>query len=205
MLATCASTARIAQAGDAPAADLSSLLQGMRSSPGVVAQFTEVRELALLSSPLEAAGTIYFIPPGRLVRVVTKPGRSRLVVDGDKVRFEDEGGHKAMDLSASPMARQMVDSFVVLFSGDEKKLKELYDTEFRVEAGAWNLKLTPRSAPLSRMIASFEMQGRDSRIDRMVAAEPDGDRTVTTFGQTDVQHRFGQQEITELFAEKPSS
>ena len=99
----------------------------------------------------------------------------------------------------------MVDSFVVLFSGDEKRLKELYEAEFHADGETWSLKLTPRSAPLNRMIASFEMQGRDSRIDRMVAAEPDGDRTVTTFGETDVQHRFGAQELGELFEEKPAS
>lgn len=193
-------------AAPAPApADLSTLLGGMRSSPGVVAHFTEVREIALLSAPLQSAGTIYFIPPGRMVRVVSRPGRSRLVVDGDRVRFEDEGGSKGLDLSASPMARQMVDSFVVLFSGNEARLKELYSTEFRTEGPVWTLKLVPRAAPLDRMIASFEMQGRDSRIDRMVAAEPDGDRTVTTFGETDVQHRFGEQELSELFAEKPAS
>ena len=84
------SLAPVAVAGDAAATDLSALLAGMRSSPGVVARFTETRELALLSSPLEAAGTIYFVPPSRLVRIVTKPGRSRLVVDGDKVRIGAE-------------------------------------------------------------------------------------------------------------------
>jgi outer membrane lipoprotein-sorting protein len=190
--------------GVAPVGDLSALLAGMRSSPGVVAHFTETREIALLSSPLAATGTIYFVPPGRLVRLVTSPGRSRLVVDGSKVRFEDEAGSKGLDLSASPMARQMVDSFVVLFSGDEARLKELYSTEYRADGDTWTLKLVPRSAPLDRMIASFEMQGRDSRIDRMVAAEPDGDRTVTLFGDTDVQHRFGEKELADLFAEKPA-
>lgn len=197
-------SAGAAAAAPAPLGDLSALLAGMRSSPGVVAHFTETREIALLSSPLAAAGTIYFVPPGRLVRLVSSPGRSRLVVDGSKVRFEDEAGSKGLDLSASPMARQMVDSFVVLFSGDEARLKELYSTEYSLDGDTWTLKLAPRSAPLDRMIASFEMQGRDSRIDRMVAAEPDGDRTVTLFGETDVQHRFGEKELADLFAEKPA-
>jgi outer membrane lipoprotein-sorting protein len=194
-----------ASAETLPVADLPSLLAGMRSSPGVVARFTEVRELALLSSPLEAAGTIYFVPPSRMVRVVTRPGRSRFVVDGDKVRFEDEAGSRGLDLAASPMARQMIDSFVVLFSGDEARLKSLYVAEFRGDAAAWTLKLTPRSAPLDRMIAYFELSGREARIDRMVAAEPDGDRTVTTFGETDARHLFGEKELSELFAEPPAS
>jgi len=190
---------------DGAARDLSALLAGMRSTSGVVAQFTETKELALLSSPLEATGTIYFVPPGRLVRVVTSPGRSRLVVDGDKVRFEDETGRKSLDLSASPMARQMIDSFVVLFNGDEKRLKELYTTEFKADGDAWHLHLLPRSAPLDRMVASFDLTGSGARIDRMESVEPDGDRTVTRFGDTDSQHEFSDRELAELFDEKPAS
>lgn len=186
-------------------ADLSALLRGMRSAPGVIAHFTETKELALLSAPLESTGTIYFVPPDRLVRVVTSPGRSRLVVDGDKVRFEDDNGRKALDLSSSPMARQLIDSFVVLFSGDEVRLEQLYSTAFSSDGTSWRLRLLPRSAPLDRMIASFDLSGEGAHIDRMEAVEPDGDRTVTRFGETDAQHRFGADELGELFDEGPAS
>jgi hypothetical protein len=186
-------------AGQAAAHDLSSLLAGMRSATGVVAEFTETKALALLSEPLESAGVIYFVPPDRLVRVVSSPGRSRLVVDGDKVRFEDQTGSKALDMSGSPVARQLVDSFVVLFNGDEKRLKELYEASFSADGAQWKLHLVPRSAPLDRMIASFDLTGTGARIDRMDAVEPDGDRTVTRFGVTDVQHQFTDKELADLF------
>jgi len=205
LAATCAIAA-----DPAPVHDLSSMLAAMRSSPGVVAEFTESKELALLSSPLESAGTIYFIPPHRFVRVVTSPARSRLVVDGDKVRMEDSSGNKALDLSASPIARQIVDSFVVLFNGDEARLRELYRAEYSEDAsaaganaasGAWHLRLAPRSMPLDRMISYFDMYGHGAHVDRMEAVEPDGDRTVTKFGKTDVEHRFTERELADLFAE----
>jgi hypothetical protein len=194
-------------AADVPATgDLSALLAGMRSATGVVARFTETKEIALLSSPLQAAGTIYFLPPGRLVREVTSPGRSRLIVDGDRVRFEDETGSKAMELSGSPIARQLIDSFVVLFNGNEKRLKELYEASFSAEGGAWKLHLVPRSMPLNRMVASFDLAGTGARIDRMDAVEPDGDRTVTIFGETEVHHRFSEAELATLFgASLPSN
>lgn len=190
---------------ETPAGDLASLLAGMRSAPGVIAHFTETKELALLSEPLEAEGVIYFVPPDRLVRLVTRPGRSRLVVDGDQVRFEDANGSKAMDLSSSTIARRMVDSFVVLFSGDQKRLEELYRTDFSVADGTWRLRLEPRSAPLNRMIEFFELTGRGARIDRMEAAEPDGDRTLTLFGRTDADHHFDAGELAELFDPEEAS
>lgn len=184
---------------------LSELMRGMGSASGVVGQFTETKHLALLSEPLEATGTIYFIPPGRLVRLTTSPGRSRLVVDGDKVRFEDESGSNGMDLSASPIARQFVDAFVVLFNGDEARLKSLYDVQFSVEGQSWRLHLVPHSMPLSRMISYFELVGAGPRIDHMEMAEPDGDRTVTRFGEVDVAHRFGAAELASLFGDGPAS
>jgi hypothetical protein len=182
-----------------PAGDLSALLAGMRSATGVVARFRETKELKLLSSPLEAAGTIYFLPPARLVREITSPGRSRLIVDGDQVRFEDETGSKAMDLSGSPIARQLIDSFVVLFNGDEKRLKELYEASFSADGNAWKLHLVPRSMPLNRMVASFDLAGTGAHIDRMESVEPDGDRTITVFGDTEVHHRFSEAELATLF------
>jgi outer membrane lipoprotein-sorting protein len=187
------------------AADLSSLLAGMRSATGVVANFTETKEIKLLSAPLESTGTIYFLPPGRLARVITSPGRSRLIVDGDKVRFEDETGSKAMELAGSVIARQLIDSFVVLFNGDEKRLRELYHATFSTAGGTWRLRLVPRSMPLSRMIGSFDLTGRGARIERMEATEPDGDRTITLFGDTEVHHRFSEAELAELFGTRPGS
>src|SRR5262249_37846912 len=149
-------------------------------------------------------GTIYFIPPARLVRVVSSPGHSRLVVDGDKVRFEDETGHKDLDLSSSPIARQMIDSFIVLFNGDEARLHQLYDEKFQTSGRTWSLHLTPRSMPLDRMIKSFDMSGTGPTIDRMEAVEPDGDRTVTRFGRTETQHEFTKSELAELFGTSPA-
>ncbi|HYB99552.1 MAG TPA: outer membrane lipoprotein carrier protein LolA [Candidatus Limnocylindrales bacterium] len=200
-----AAPAAMLAAGAEQAQTLSALMEGMRSTTGVVAQFEETKHLALLSQPLVARGTVYFVPPDRLVREVSSPGRSRLVVDGDKVVFEDETGRNAMNLSGSPMARQMIDSFVVLFNGDEKRLHELYDVQFSADAGTWKLRLVPRSMPLSRMVASFEMTGRQARIDRMEMAEPDGDRTTTVFGTTDSSHRFTAEELKKLFGEDPAS
>ena len=44
-----------------------------------------------------------------------------------------------------------------------------------------------------------------NNIDRMEAVEPDGDRTVTRFGETDAQYRFGAKELADLFGEDPAS
>src|SRR5512138_2290844 len=109
-------------AGGAPQSDspatLEALMRGMAGASGVEAHFREEKRLALLSEPVESRGTLYFVPPNRLSRETSEPSRSRLVIDGDRVSFDDAAGGNTVDLSASPIAREYVANFVVLFNGD---------------------------------------------------------------------------------------
>jgi hypothetical protein len=157
--------------------------------------------MALLSAPLETRGVIFFRPPDQMLRKTTMPGRSRLLVDGDQVRFADESGSQAMDLSASPTARQLIDSFVVLFNGDSERLHELYDIDFEADGARWHLHLLPRRAPLDRLVASIDLRGDGARMETMDMAEPDGDTTHTRFGRIDVAYRFEDGGPAELFEE----
>ena len=170
---------------------LEELLQRMRSAPGVITEFRETRTLALLSEPLVTKGLLFFKPPDRMVRRTTVPGHTRMVVDGDAVRFSDIDGAQDMDLASNPVARQLVDSFMVLFNGDAERLRDLYEVDFEGEGARWRLMLRPRRAPLDRLVASLELAGDGPRMERMELIEPDGDSTVTGFGRMDVEHHFG--------------
>ena len=124
-------------------------MRGMAGATGVVARFREEKRLALLSEPLESRGTLTFVPPNRLSRETSEPSASRLVIDGDRVFFRDAAGSDAVDLSASPIAREYVANFVVLFNGDLDALRRRYDPKFSADAKGWRLVLTPRAKPLS--------------------------------------------------------
>src|SRR5262245_34974195 len=97
-------------------ATLEALMRGMAGASGVEARFREEKRLALLSEPIESRGTLYFVPPNRLSRETTEPSRTRLVIDGERFSFRDAAGSEAMDLSASPIAREYVANFIVLFN-----------------------------------------------------------------------------------------
>ena len=73
----------------APAASepltLQTLMRGMAEASGVVADYVEVKELALLQHPIRSRGRLYFVPPDRMVRHTTEPAESRLLVDGERI------------------------------------------------------------------------------------------------------------------------
>lgn len=179
---------------------LEALMHGMATTAGVVAEFREVKELGLLSVPLEVRGTLYFVPPDRLARITTEPSRSRLVIDGGRFAYRDEAGGEQVDLSGNPVARTFVDNFIVLFNGDLDALRARYDPTFRAEGRHWSLVLRPRHQPLAGIVDRVTLEGEGRALTRMDMLETSGDRTTTTFDHVQVDRHFGPEELRRIFA-----
>ncbi len=200
LLAAAALTLGVAGAGASSGTlTLDELLHRMASTRGVVAEFREVKTLALLEEPLEARGTLYFQPPDRFVRVTREPAATRLVLVGSRMRFEDATGVNDVDLAENPVARQFADNLVALWRGDRARLEKLYRIEFAADGARWALGLAPRGAPLDRFIAKIRLAGDGATMREMELVEADGDRTLTLFETSDVDHAFGAEEARAVF------
>jgi hypothetical protein len=175
------------------------LLGHMASTRGVIAEFREEKTLALLSEPLESHGTLYFQPPDRFVRITREPSATRLALVGDRMRFEDATGMTQLDLADDPVARQFADNLMALWRGDRERLDALYRLGFEAEGWDWTLLLTPRQAPLDRFIRSIRLAGDGATMREMELLEVDGDRTLTRFEKSDVDHAFGPEEARRVF------
>jgi outer membrane lipoprotein-sorting protein len=179
---------------------LETLMQRMAATSGVRAEFREEKTLALLEAPLVSEGTLYFIPPARMARITTRPGASRLVIDGERMSYTDETGASDVDLAGNRVARSIVENFVVLFAGDLAALQDRYRVEFTARHRVWRIHLTPKAAPLSEFLASVEMQGEGPALEQMAMREADGDLTVTRFQRVETDVRFTPEELARLFA-----
>jgi outer membrane lipoprotein-sorting protein len=179
---------------------LEALMAGMAETSGVWARFVEHKQIALLSEPIETRGTLVFVPPDRLRRSTAEPSRSELVIAGERFAFRDAAGADAVDLSASPLARQFVENFIVLFNGDLAKLRERYEPEFRSAGADWSLALRPRNRPLSDLIERITLVGTGPLLRSMEMLEKDGDRTTTRFSDVEVDRHFTPAELEQLFA-----
>ena len=184
---------------------LEALMKGMAGASGVVARFREEKRLALLSEPLESRGTLYFVPPNRLSRETSEPSVTRLVIDGDRFSFRDAAGSESMDLSASPIAREYVENFIVLFNGDLAALRRRYEPTFRADARGWQLELRPRGVPLTKFIERVTLVGHARVLDRMELVEAGGDRTTTWFEDVRSDRAFSDAELARIFADPPAA
>lgn len=188
-----------AAAADPAPGTLEGLMAGMARASGVLAEFREVKTLALLSAPIESRGVLHFVPPDRMVRRTLEPAPSWLVVDGGRVLFRDDSGEAPVDLSGDPSARQFVDHFTAIFRGDLAALRERYEVRFEAEAPRWRLVLEPRDALLRRFVASLTLSGDGEGMREMVLVERDGDRTTTIFGHVETDHVYTPEELATLF------
>lgn len=178
---------------------LEELMRTMADTPGVVAEFTETKHFAILEAPLETRGTLYFIPPNRMARYTSHPGSSALIIDGDRLVFDDEAGGDRVDLAANTVARAFVENFIVLFNGDINELRARYEATFALDGDQWSLLLVPRRDLVAKMIASITLRGDDTGMRAMVMLEPGGDTSETRFTSLDSAHRFSNEEIDRLF------
>jgi outer membrane lipoprotein-sorting protein len=201
-------------ANDARVGSLEELMALFASSGGVRAQFRETRELAILAAPIETRGELFFAPPDRLARHTTHPGRSSVVVHGDRVALRDETGEQLLSLGSSEVARTLVGNTAALLRGDLAALRARYEIEFEArgasdsaqdaDGGSWSLGLVPRSRVAKAIIARIQVEGRGRALRSMETRETSGDRSITRFLAVETDVEFSPEELARIFSlERP--
>lgn len=186
---------------------LDALLQRFAAAPGLSARFREEKRVQLLAAPLVSEGTLHYAPPSRLVRHTTSPTPATVLIDGAQLRFGDAHGQQSLDMNATPVVRQFVDSFLAVVAGDRAALERSYELDFRVPDAtrpeAWELTLRPRAAAVQRVFRDILLRGRGVALESMRLREASGDETATTFTDVDPARRYTADEIARTFRIAP--
>jgi len=205
VIAVLSTSAALAAPKGEAAPDIDKLLARFRASPGVFARFREEKHLAMLEAPLVNEGTIHFAPPAKLARHTEKPLASTLLIDGDRLQFGDANGAETLDLASNPMVRPFVDSFMMVLTGNRAGLERLFAMKFaptgtgKGDAAGWRLALTPRVAPMNKVIKDIVIEGAGISIRQMEIHESSGDWSRTVFSDIDVNHRYSPAEQAKIF------
>jgi outer membrane lipoprotein-sorting protein len=188
---------------DKAPADIDALLAGMSKAPGLYAHFREEKHITLLQQPLISEGSIYFAPPSRFARHTEKPIASVMVIDGNQLQFGNADGQESMNLGTNPVARLFADAFVMLLSGNRAGLEKIFKMQLSPRpggaSGEWKLVLTPRVAPMDKMIKELELRGRGLNLNELDVREASGDWTRTTFTNVDLNRRYSAAEQAKVF------
>jgi outer membrane lipoprotein-sorting protein len=183
-------------------AELEALMNRFASSGGVRAHFQEIKYLSLLSVPIESEGMLYFAPPSRLARYTSRPGKARVVVNGERAVFDNQTGHQEVDIESSEVASHLVGNLVVLLRGDLHGLLARYHVALRDDSQEWVLELEPRSRVVRSMIEFIRVRGRGAELIEMETRESSGDKTITRFSQVETGIDFAPAELNRIFSLK---
>lgn len=187
------------------------LLTGFASMAGFEARFVEEKTLSLLAVPLRSEGRIYFAQPSFLLREVTSPMPQKVLISSSQVRLSSGGREEVIDLASRAEVRPLVESLLWLFRGDRTALEGAFQVEFeggRIDSGesaGWTLRLSPREAPLSHLLAQLVIRGDGLGARQIDVEEVSGDRSVMQIFDANPDRRFTPAEFESFFRSSPEA
>jgi hypothetical protein len=160
--------------------NLQELMKEMAQVPASRARFVEIREIALLTQPVELKGTLTYERPQRLTKHVQSPVDETLSVDGDTLTLRNASKQRVISLRDEPAAGALVASVRATLAGDLAQLERHYKIELSGTRASWKLRLQPREARVRRAVDSITLGGAGARLTRIDTLEANGDRSVMT-------------------------
>jgi outer membrane lipoprotein-sorting protein len=188
----------LAQAQAPRAVELDALMRAFASMPGLEARFVEEKTMSLLAVPLKSEGSIYFSPPGHLLRRIESPKPAELLVSGGTLRIRENGREQELDLASRADVRPLVESLLWIFTGNRQALEAAFHVRF--EPGeTWALALRPRRAPLDKLIDEIRLMGEGLAVRTVEVRERSGDRSLMRIVDANPRRTFDAKEKKRLF------
>jgi hypothetical protein len=145
-------------------------------------EFVQMRELKLLSKPLESRGSFLLVRGTGLLWTQELPFPLRVAITDSTLRTETAGGAPVeLKVAGNPIVFTISGIFLALFSGDDARLSEYFSVTFgAVDEQRWQWLLKPIRPPLSTAFTEIRLMGA-AQISELEVVEKGGDRTRIFF------------------------
>jgi hypothetical protein len=181
--------------------EVTALLDRFGQSAGFSANFVEHKRILLLKEPITNRGRVYFRRPGTFARYIDEPFASRVLLRERRIRLEENGRSRVIELDAQPSVRALVGGFLALLEGDRVALVRDYRASFEARPNeGWRVRLEPHGAPVDPMLKELSFTGEGNEIRELGWVETSGDSSLTRFSEVRVNREFSQAEQQQLFS-----
>ena len=159
---------------------LDMLMSRLASVHSTRARFVEKRYLAVLKKPIESMGVLIYQAPGHLEKIVHKPKSERVLLEGDQITLEADGGRrrKVVPLSDIPELAPLVGGLRATLAGDATALARYFTLTLEGPLEHWRLLLTPLDKKSARLIKFIRIFGTDADLTSVEVMQADGDRSL---------------------------
>jgi outer membrane lipoprotein-sorting protein len=163
---------------DAGEERLRRVLGAVAAQPLNAAPFVERRTSALFATPQESRGTLSYRPPGTVEKRTTSPIRETLSMTADTVTIDSGTGAPPtvvkVDASQGQLA-SYVSGLRAILSGDDRLLRQVFDTRLTGSFDNWTLQLLPKGPLPRRGIRKIVVSGTGAHLRQIETTEINGD------------------------------
>ena len=166
--------------------DTKALLEQIRqkraNAPQVQADFSEEREVRLMSKPINSTGKVWFQKPDKFRREVQGNTPSVTVSDGQQLWIYYPKFKSAEHYSLGK--RSPLDAGLAALTAalNLENVENSYHITAQKEPNGYELQLTPRNPSLKRLLRTFTIRmSADLQVERTEMVQPKGDRIVTKY------------------------
>jgi hypothetical protein len=169
----------VASSWAASAMTLPELQRLLRRDAQAPVAFEEVRESPWLSSPVTTRGKLQSTPQA-LEKRVESPRRETWRLLEDRMEWTGpDGARKVVPFSQAPALQALAGVTRRATSGSFSELERDFLITLRGDEKVWSVHLQPRTAQMSRLLESVELQGTGERLQVIIVNERRGERTTT--------------------------
>ena len=158
--------------------DLDLLLQSLATIRSSHASFIEKKFIAILDTPVESSGELFYTAPDRLEKRTMKPKAESMVLDKDKLIVEQRGKKHILSLQSYPEIAAFIDSIRGTLAGDRKALERSYKLSIAGTQQDWDLNLLPLDDKMKKVVASINISGSGNMLETIKIKQADGDSSV---------------------------
>jgi Outer membrane lipoprotein carrier protein LolA-like len=164
---------------------LPQLMEALAAVTEVDATFFELKELAVLETPLESSGILRYRAPDDMKKEVLYPEPMRYTITRDQLVIEQPGGKReTIPLDRYPLLRVLSESMRATLAGDQQTLERLYRVSMSGDVGDWTLRLEPIDPDIARHVIAIVISGSSNQVLLVETLESRGDRSVMTISPT---------------------
>ena len=157
---------------------LRKVLAAVAGQPLKEAAFQERRSSALFAKPLESRGTLTFKPSGVIEKQTTYPIRETVTVGADTLTIDAGNGTAPqvvrLDAQSGHLA-SYVTGLRAILGGDDKALRQVFDTRYTGSFDNWKVTLTPKGPTVRRGIRQIVVSGAGAQLRQIETTEINGD------------------------------
>lgn len=162
-------------------AELTAQLQQPQTVQG---QFVQQRFMKSLTKPMQTQGQFALKKQTGLFWHIQKPLDLQLRVRPQGIAQWDNKAQTWRNSSQSGQTTQ-VKLFMAVLGGDMRELEKQFNISVSGHAQKWTMQLSPKTAVMKQVFQNITIQG-GQLVQQVELREKQGDRTVMTFSQTQV-------------------